>query len=458
MSRKSAISFEWKIFLLALAAGLPGGLLAISLLWIGSYPTEVLWIASLMVVLPWLGLAAAVRAKVRFPLRTISNLLAGIREGDFSTRARGARRDDALGEVIAEVNLLGSTLREQRLEAVEASALVRTIIEEIDVAVFAFDSELQLRLVNRSGEQLMARPAVQLLGKHAKDLGFRDYIEGEATRTVEHAFPARMGRWGIRRTQFRQDGVGHHLVVVSDLSRTLREEERQAWQRLVRVLSHEINNSLAPIISISGSLQRLLGGESSVQESADDLSDGLEVISKRAESLGRFMEAYARIARLPAPEQKCFDLETWLRQVIALQAASSVRLVPGPKRMLQADPDQLGQVLINLIQNAVEATDIQIAESGKSEERPIEITWNETEAWVSIQVSDHGVGLASTNNLFVPFFTTKPTGTGIGLVLSRQIIEAHGGSLTLANREQGCGCVATVQLPQKSEGPASGTP
>ncbi len=463
MALKRAISFEWKIFLLALAAGLPGGLLALGLFWFGNYSTEVRWLASLTVILPWLGLAAAVRAKVRFPLRTISNLLAGIREGDFSTRARGARRDDALGEVIAEVNLLGNTLREQRLEAVEASALVRTIIEEIEVAVFAFDNEMQLRLVNRSGEQLMSRPSVQLLGKSAADLGFDDYIEGESSRTVDHAFPARMGRWGIRRTQFRQDGVVHHLVVVTDLSRTLREEERQAWQRLVRVLSHEINNSLAPIISISGSLQRLLREDIIRKASVEALSDVLKVISKRAESLGRFMEAYARIARLPAPALTWFDLEPWLRQVIALAAQSNVQLRSGPILKVQADPDQLGQVLINLIQNAVESTEIQAAESSKLESvdsvrvEPVEISWGESDGWLSITVSDYGVGLASTNNLFVPFFTTKPSGTGIGLVLSRQIIEAHGGSLTLANREGACGCVATLQLPMFSEGPASGT-
>ncbi len=463
MSRRTKISFEWKIFLLALAAGLPGCLLALSLLWTGDFGGEVRWAASVMVLLPWLGLAAAVRAKVRFPLRTISNLLAGIREGDFSTRARGERRDDALGEVIAEVNLLGSTLRDQRLEAVEASALVRTIIEEIEVAVFAFDDRLRLRLVNRSGEHLMARPLDQLQGKAAAELGFEDFIAGESSRTIEHAFPSRMGRWGIRRTQFRQDGVVHHLVVVTDLSRTLRAEERQAWQRLVRVLSHEINNSLAPIISISGSLKRLLDAESLSGESVDDLSDGLEVIAKRAESLRRFMGAYARLARLPAPTVRSFALEAWLRRVIALEADVNVCLRPGPKLEVPADPDQLEQVLINLIQNAAEAMKGIEHQSGRSNEQSgaskgaVEIAWEASGDWLSLSVSDEGAGLANTSNLFVPFFTTKPTGTGIGLVLSRQIVEAHGGSLTLANREGVCGCVATIQLPLKPEDPVSGT-
>ena len=440
------------MFLLALAAGLPGGLLAMGLVWTGDFSLEGRWIASLLVLLPWLGLAATVREKVRFPLRTISNLLAGIREGDFSTRARGARRDDALGEVIAEVNLLGNTLREQRLEAVEASALVRTIIEEIELAVFAFDDGLGLRLVNRSGEQLLARPAVQLLGRRASDLGLDVYLQGEPNRTIEHAFPARVGRWGIRRTQFRQDGAIHHLIVITDLSRTLREEERLAWKRLVRVLSHEINNSLAPIISISGSLDRLVKKGEGLNEARGDLTGGLEVISKRAESLGRFMDSYARLARLPVPVLRTFRLESWLQQIVALESNEWVTLDGGPELSVSADPDQLEQVLINLLHNALEAVAVRLAEpSAEStedhDEGCVSVAWGEFDGKVRITVTDNGVGLAGTSNLFVPFFTTKPKGSGIGLVLCRQIVEAHGGDLALRNREVGSGCVAIVELP-----------
>ncbi len=461
--RQKSISFERKVFLLALGAGLPGGLLAMGLVWTGDFSLEGRWIASLLVLLPWLGLAFTVREKVRFPLRTISNLLAGIREGDFSTRARGARRDDALGEVIAEVNLLGNTLREQRLEAVEASALVRTIIEEIELAVFAFDDELLLRLVNRSGEQLLARPSVQLLGRRALDLGLDVYLQGEPNRTIEHAFPARVGRWGIRRTQFRQDGVIHHLIVITDLSRTLREEERLAWQRLVRVLSHEINNSLSPIISISGSLDRLIKRGDALGEAREGLTGGLEVISKRAESLGRFMDSYARLARLPAPVLKMFHLETWLQQVVALESSEWVRLEGGPDVSVRADPDQLEQVLINLLHNAMESVAVRLAEPVanvaktpgaplKNEEGDVAIAWGEVEGKVRITVTDNGVGLAGTSNLFVPFFTTKPKGSGIGLVLCRQIVEAHGGDLALRNRAAGSGCVAIIELPASGTG------
>lgn len=452
MERTRPISFEWKVFLLALAAGLPGGLLAMGLIWFGDYSLKARWTAALLVLLPWLGLAAVVREKVRFPLRTISNLLAGIREGDFSTRARGARRDDALGEVISEVNLLGNTLREQRLEAVEAGAFVRTIIEEIELAVFAFDDRMNLRLVNRSGEQLLARPSVQLLGRSAIELGLSDYVNGESNRTVERAFPARVGRWGIRRTQFRQDGVPHHLVVVTDLSRTLRDEERQAWQRLVRVLGHEINNSLAPIISIAASLKKMLDRGQEGELPMDDLGDGLGVISKRAESLGLFMGAYASLARLPSPSKRRFELGPWLGRVSVLEASVKVIVRSGPPISIEADPEQLEQLLINLLHNAAESIDM--AKSGEEgglgdclSEAKICIAWTVSEGRLRLFVTDDGIGLVSSSNLFVPFFTTKPKGSGIGLVLGRQIAEAHGGALTLENRTDGRGCVATLELP-----------
>ncbi len=448
MTQRKLISFERKVFLLALSAGLPGGLVALILVWVGDYSLKSVWSLSLLVILPWLGMALAVRQKVRFPLQTLSNLLAGIREGDFSTRARGARRDDALGEVIAEVNLLGNTLREQRLEAVEASALVRTILDEIDLAVFAFDDDDQLKLVNPAGEQLLARPAVQLLGRRADALGLDALLSDTSHRTVEMAFPSRMGRWEVRRTPFRQDGVPHQLLVLSDLSRTLREEERLAWQRLVRVLGHEINNSLAPIISIAASLNRMVPDFAAQGVETADLQTGLQVVGSRAESLSRFMEAYARLARLPPPERRPLSVGSWLQKVIGLDLGVPIRLEAGPDVTLSADPDQLEQVLINLLRNAAEAMS---NEKRDSEADGIRVRWEVKDAWVRIEVIDTGVGLANTTNLFVPFFTTKPKGSGIGLVLSRQIAEAHGGHLFLTNRTDASGCVAVLEL-ERTEG------
>jgi len=435
----SRLSFEIRILLLALCAGLPGTAASIWLLWMGDYESRTRWTCVALIAVAWIGFAYAVRHKVRFPLQTLSNLLSAIREGDFSMRARGARYDDALGEVILEVNTLGETLRTQRLGAQEASALLRSVMSEIEVAVFTFDGDQRLRLVNRAGERLLARPAEQLLGRTAAELGLADCLQGEATRTMQITLPGGLGRWGMRRSTFRQGGLPHHLVVLTDLSRALRDEERQAWQRLVRVLGHELNNSLAPIKSIAGSLETLITREARAEDWEDDLRRGLGVISGRAESLTRFMEAYARLARLPAPKRQPIEVAAWVRRIVSLETRIHARLQAGPETHIKADPDQLDQLLINLLRNAVDAA---VETSGR-----VEIGWKRAGGYVEIYIEDEGPGLPDTANLFVPFFTTKPKGSGIGLVLSRQIAEAHGGSLILQNRASGKGCEARLRLP-----------
>ena len=437
------LTYEHRIQLLALAAGLPGSLIAILLLWFGDYSSQTAWTLTVLIISFWLGFAISLRHRVVFSLQTLANLLAAMREEDFSIRARGARSDDALGEVMIEVNALSQTLREQRLGALEAAALLRTVIEEIDVAIFTFDNSHTLKLVNRAGERLLARPSERLLGFTAAELALAGCIEGESARTVELSFPGGVGRWGLRRGSFRQDGLPHDLIVLSDLSRTLREEERQAWQRLIRVLGHELNNSLAPIQSVAQSMESNLQRaqidtppSSKIDVVLDDLRQGLAIIRSRTEALGRFMAAYARLARLPQPTLAPVGLRELVRRVAELETRVRVQVIEGPPVTISADRDQLEQLLINLIRNAAEA----VLEIGGE----VLLKWSLERSRVQLSILDDGPGLSNTTNLFVPFFTTKPGGSGIGLVLCRQIAEAHGGSLTLENR-QGCrGCEARL--------------
>ncbi len=290
-------------------------------------------------------------------LQTLSNLLGALREGDFSFRGRRVDRRDALGDVLAEVNTLADTLAHQRTGAVEASALLGKVMAEIDVAVFAFDRERRLRLVNRAGERLLAAPAGRPLGVSARDLGMADLLEGEAPRTVDAAFPGAQGQWEVRRSAFRLGGLPHELVVLTDLRRALREEERQAWQRLVRVLGHEINNSLAPIRSIAGDLQQTLRqpADQRLADWQEDLIRGLDVIERRSLALGRFMTSYARLARLPPPTLAPLEVGPWLRRVVEIEKRLPVTLRAGPDLTIRADGDQLDQLLINLLQNGVDA-------------------------------------------------------------------------------------------------------
>jgi nitrogen fixation/metabolism regulation signal transduction histidine kinase len=441
------LTYERRLQLLAVAAGLPGSLISLILLWTGSYSTSTAWTLTLLIVGFWLGFALSLRHRVVFSLQTLSNLLAALREEDFSVRGRGAKREDAMGEVMIEVNALSETLRQQRLGALEAGALLRTVMEEIDVAIFTFDNETKLRLVNRAGERLLARPAERLLGFTADELGLQACLEGESSRTMELNFAGGSGRWGMRRGSFRQGGLPHRLIVLSDLSRTLRDAERQAWQRLIRVLGHELNNSLAPIQSVAQGLES--GLQSAIKASElqngpsnailEDLRQGLGIIRSRTEALARFMAAYARLARLPQPKLARMNVTEWIARVAKLAARIQVKIAEGPSVEISADVDQLEQLLINLIRNAVDAA----LETGGG----VEVGWSRQGSQLDVWVLDDGPGITNTANLFVPFFTTKPGGSGIGLVLSRQIAEAHGGELTLKNRTDARGCEARLRLP-----------
>ena len=433
------LSHERRILLMAVTAGLPGSLVALALLWSGDFTPRVQWTLTALIVGLWSGFAVAVRRRVVFPLQTVSNLLAALREGDYSIRGREARPGDALGDVMIEVNALGETLREQRLGALEATTLLRTVMAEIDVAIFAFDNLRRLRLVNRAGERLLAQTSERLLGRSAAELGLQACLEGEAARTLQAAFPGGAGRWGMRRGVFREHGLPHQLLVLTDLSKALREEERLAWQRLLRVLGHELNNSLAPIRSIAGSLNTLLLKDPRPPDWQDDMQRGLAVIEGRSQALSRFMDAYAKLARLPQPTFQQVDVESWVQRNVGMETRLSVSLAKGPALSIPGDPDQLDQLLINLLRNAADAA----LETGGG----VNIGWLKNGKSVEVWIDDEGPGISGATNLFVPFFTTKPGGSGIGLALSRQIAEAHGGSLTLENRGDGSGCRARLRLP-----------
>ena len=440
------LTHERRVFGLSIVAGLPAVVLCIVLLRLGNYSSKVTWTLGTFVVGCWLIVSLVVRERVVRPLQTLSNMLAALREGDFSLRARSSQSDDALARAFLEVNTLGNTLQAQRLGAMEATALLRTVMAEIDAAIFAFDAANQLRLVNRAGEKLLASPFERLLGRTANALGLESFLTGDSPRVHDLIFPGRSGRWEVRRTTFRQDGRPHTLVVISDLSKTLREEELLAWQRLVRVLSHEINNSLTPIKSIAGSLLTILERTPRAPDADDDLRGGLGIIGSRAEALSRFMSAYALLARLPAPRPQPVDVGIWLRRAAGLETRVPVSVQAGPALVIQADGDQLDQLLINLVRNAADAS---LQTNGG-----VCLAWSRQDGHVDVEVIDDGPGLATTANLFVPFYTTKPSGTGIGLVLCRQIAEAHGGVLSLENRPGSRGCVARLRLPVSFRGGA----
>ncbi len=437
--RRRRLAHERRMLAVALGAGAPAVAATLALLWLGGFPARIDWTVALAVVGCWLGIAWRVRERVARPLRTIANLLEAMREGDYSIRARAEARDDALNEVMQQVNAMAATLREQRLGALEATALLRKVMEEIDVAIFAFDGSHTLRLVNAAGERLIGEPAERLIGRDAASLGLMEVLEGGEQRTARLAFGDPTRRWGISLTTFREGGLPHRLLVVSDITRPLREEELEAWQKLVRVLGHELNNSLAPIKSIAGSLDTLLERMPRPEDWEDDMRRGLRIIAGRSEALSRFLSAYAKLARLPAPVLGPVRIGEIVQRVAGLETRLAPRVTPGPDTTIAADADQIEQALINVMTNAVEAS---LATAGG-----VETGWTRAGGTVAVWVRDEGYGIANASNLFVPFFTTKPGGSVIGLVLSRKIAENHGGTLTLANREDRRGSEARLVLP-----------
>jgi nitrogen fixation/metabolism regulation signal transduction histidine kinase len=425
------------VALYALVAMVPAALIALGLLWLEPHSSKLRWTLTLAIGCSWLTLAWVVD-EVTQPLHTMANLLASLRERDFSIRGRHARDDDALGMAMTEANLLASTLRAERYGALDANALVRKVMEAIDVPIFVFAPDERLSLANGAGARLVGRAAEELPGKSAAELGLPGLLEGPTPRTLSLQLGGVVRQLEVRRGPVRQEGRPHTLVVVADLSQALRAEERQAFERLVRVLGHEINNSLAPIQSIADNLRQRLGRARDDKYEAD-LGRGLSVIARRAEALGRFMSSYGRLARLPPPRLGEVEVAAWVRRVVELEKRQVVEVVPGPALVLRGDGDQLDQLLINLLRNAVDAA----LETGGA----VAVGWAAVHGSVVVTVRDEGPGLGETRNLFVPFFTTKAEGSGIGLVLSRQIAENHGGTLTLEDRTDRPGCEARLTLP-----------
>jgi two-component system nitrogen regulation sensor histidine kinase NtrY len=415
--------------------------LVVLLLHAGDFSLKI-WLTVLFVMLvgSLLSLGALLDSIFR-PLQSATNIVSAIREGDYSMKSRPSSLNDPLGELYHEINGLTGHLQRQNQSAVESKILLNGIMESIDIAVFVFDSKNIITQVNRAGAALLNLSPEAITGKTAAHFNLNEFIDRKDKQTVRHTFPAKQGRWSVSKNEFREDGKPCCLVMIQDVSQSLREEERTAWKRLIRVMGHELNNSLAPIKSISSTLNTLVKKEDIDEELKEDLEDGLEVIQARADALSRFVGDYSKIAKLPPPNKSVFNLSKTIHRIVELQdfKGCSVEILECGEIDLYADEAQIEQLLINLTKNAIEANQ---PTQGKAYIQ----CRQETDKTV-IEVIDEGLGLASSDNLFIPFYSTKPGGSGIGLTLGQQISENHEGALELKNRIGAQGCIATVTLP-----------
>ena len=457
---RQRVSFERQLRLWLYLMGLPTMALVYAELAQHHVDASIQWIAMPALVIGWLFLVSLVMEHITRPLQTLANVVAALREDDYSFRARGGVRNDAMGDLALEINALAAMLQVQRVGAMEAMALVERVMKAMQSPVLAFDTEGRLKLLNTAAEQAFhlhpENPQGRISTAGREDLD--RLLASEEDDLLSLSQSQKSARWVVKRTSFRLRGVPHTLFVLSDVSAALREEERVAWERLIRVLGHEINNSLTPIKSIAGSLRSQLARVGANAETEEDFARGLDVIEDRAESLNRFLQAYRELMGLPAPKLRPVSLGGVVNRVAQLETRVSVAVETSTDLTIVADPDQLAQAMINLVRNATEAAlsvekGLRVMKTPVIEDPPrVRIAWETSPDEVIVSIVDNGPGLSNKSNLFVPFYTTKPGGTGIGLVLAQQIALGHSGSVELANRVDGRGCQATLRLPMRHPG------
>jgi len=431
-------SFSQKIFSLVLVAAIPSYLCALIFLWNIDYSAYAKTLLTTLLSLNVFGFAWLIKQQLKFQFQTLSNLVEAVRGGDFTLRGKQRSLDDPLTELTGQINLLSSSLSEQRVASEEAYRLLDKTIAHINVAIFAFDASNKVKLVNPAAGRLFACQYQQLFGKSATNLSLSDFLTGEQSQLIEHTFPGGSGRWQIRLDSYRDKGIQGKLLFITDLKTVLREEELKAWKNLIKVISHEVNNSLYPINSISQTLSKLVNREPLADDWKEDISEGLSVIGERANNLTDFIKRYAKVAKLPEPNKSIFSMSQLLNQTAIIQSNQKEINIDEHSKVnmeLFADQSMMEQVMINLLKNALEAG------------APVDLSWGENNSTQWVHITDNGVGIKNPANLFVPFYSTKPEGSGIGLVLCQQILDKHQGSITIENRNTG-GCLVSLHLPK----------
>ena len=443
-NRQNKKSFEVQLTLLSLLTSIPLFLLLVAVMIYANISVYLILLTVLISSLVMVYSHSKLHQKSAYQFRSLSNLLDAMVQGDYSLRARPSDGDEALNELVDSINSLSLRLNKQRIETTESQLLLTTVINHIDVAILALNENNELVLTNPAAKKLLQIPAELQEFDLIKSFSQFDQIaamNSGNSQVMSLSFANQQGKFNVHLEEYRENGKPQKLVFITDVSTMLRSEERNAWQALVRVISHEINNSLAPIASLSQSLRRLLARKEDLESHKDYLVEGLSIISQRSNSLTEFVNSYKQIASLPEPKKQANSVLELVNKTVALYPDESIEVRNIDDITLFIDAVQFEQVLINLVKNAIEA----IKNTGEAGKVVIHGQVNGTV--YSLSLVDDGTGVSNVDNLFVPFYTTKSKGSGIGLVLCRQIVEAHGGKVSLTNRVGLSGCIATIELP-----------
>jgi nitrogen fixation/metabolism regulation signal transduction histidine kinase len=397
-----------------------------------------------IVSLGWLAIVATqVRATLLRHIRRLNNLVEAARAQDYSIRAVIGDEADDLAELYRQINTLINDLETGRHAEQELLAMLRKVVGQIRVAIVVCDAQDRIRLVNPAAAKLLCAAPGDMIGEAFERTALATLPLSAEPRTIDHTFPGAESRWQVNQLWYRHQGRPSRIVFIVDVRQVLADEEILMWQRLIRVIGHEVNNSLAPISSLCQTLETILA-RGDPRDVGESVHEGLQVIGQRAKGLQEFISVYSRIARLPEADKVLFPVARLVERVRGMFPADRVALRGEvPDTRLFGDPVHLEQALINLIKNALEAN------AGSAE--PVGFRCRIREEGCEFEIVDNGPGIANPGNLFVPFYTTKAEGAGIGLVLSRNIVAQHYGQLTLENRSDGRGAVARMRLPLPPE-------
>jgi len=430
-------SFEKRILTTILWAILPSYFLALFLLW---HIDTSFYLQSLVTIF----LSAIVGFSfhlfyydIKDQFISLANLVEALNVGDFSLRGKAEVGQSGHSDLIRQINKLADSLTTARYDFKESQLLLAKVIKQIKVAIIACNEQGKITMVNPETELLLGLNESKLSHKTLADVNLAQVTQLKSNSIEKLTLGSRTARWHIFKDGFRDQGQQHTLYIFSDLDLLLSQQEQEAWKNLVRVLSHEINNSLAPIISLASTLDKLTARSDIELDDKEDIQSGLKIIQDRATSLKHFLAGYRVLTHLPQPKRKLVNVVPVIEQVVSLLKYPVTVTLP-PQLTLSIDVAQFEQCLINLLKNAYEA-------SGKESE--IDLRLINKAGSVALYILDKGPGIQNLDNVFVPLFTTKAQGTGIGLSLCKQIIEGHQGQLHLSNRAEG-GCQVEIVLPR----------
>ncbi|MBX2859464.1 MAG: hypothetical protein KTR17_12450 [Cellvibrionaceae bacterium] len=438
-------SLEAFLSYLILISALPCSVLALYLAWQANFS---IYLIFLLGTVQAFVIALAIfhaRHQLALRLRGIATVVEAACLGDFSIKAKREARGSAIQDLVDSVNTLSKDLSSDNRQIAEKGVLLQKIIDQIQVGVITLDLRGRLYSINAAAKRILElKPTNPLYS--VSDLPIH-FDHSRPVKTIINITQHNcIKRLFLQCETYRDGGEEHRLILLTEMDYLLRQEQFKSWEELVRVISHEINNSLSPISSLSQSMTSLLNENTIDHDNKQDLLRCSTMISERAKSLGAFIAKYRHLSTLNQQNYSNACVNSVLESVLSLFIRKKVYIESNDTYYCNIDTQQMQQVFINLIKNGFEAFD-----EASAMESEVRIVLSKEEdydrSYLRVDIEDNGRGLANAKNLFVPFYSTKPSGSGIGLALSRQIVEMHRGTLTLANRYESRGCVATVRLP-----------